>query len=318
MTPLSKRILIVFFASLALPLNESSAQTTAKEVEATPSLSAETLALNSELFQRDAEIQSSKNSVLAYNTGIKQFDINNYLIAEYFFSQAIKFDPYFAEAFLFLARIKMRESDFDQAEELAIQAIKYNPSLVPAYLDLFLICSRKSKTKEANEYLLEAARLDPETVSSTASRLITEQNDLYGAIFFFEKVHTIAPTNLLNALNYAKALMIAKRGVHAEKVLEIAYQANDFEEDHFSLLYSMYFSKLLKHRKYRSALLLASEKVPSSFYSQYLFKALSHFKLGDIESFEKNASLYFMHTQDDAPPSLVSWAENKLTSTISD
>lgn len=298
-------------------LTDSLAQSSSAESSPLTASVSNSNGLDEKLFSRDAEIRKSKNPILAYNTGIEQFDIRNYRIAEYFLNQAVELDPYFAEAYLFLARIKIREGDFTKAEIYGQQAVMFNSDLVPAHLDLFLVYSRLQLKEKANEHLLAAAKLDPEAVTSTASRLITEQDDLYGALFFFEKVHTVAPTNLLNSLNYAKALMIAKRNTHAEKVLEIAYQANDYNTEHFSILYSMYFAKLMNHRKYQFALDLASEKVPDAFYSQYLYKALSHFKLGEHKAFEENANLYFLHKKDAVPPSLIAWAETTCKS-ISD
>ena len=115
-----------------------------------------------------------------------------------------------------------------------------------------------------------------------------------------------------NSLNYAKALMISGRDLRAEKVLEIAYQANDFYHENFQLLYSMYFSKLMQHGKHEFILTMASEKVPTTFVSQYLYKSLSHFKLGNTKEFEENALIYFSYTEDVMPTSLTDWAKNQL------
>ena len=264
------------------------------------------------LMAIDKELAQSKNPIIAYNTAARQFELGKLLESEYFFNLAIKYDPYFSEAFLFLGRIRIQQKKYEEAAAFGEQAIKFNPELVAAHLDLFLTYSRLKKRADAHRHLLAAAKLDPESVSRTASRLIIEKDDLYGALFFFEKVHAVAPTNVLNALNYAKALMIAGRDLKAEKVLEIAYQDADFYNEHFQLLYSMYFAKLLQHGKHEFILSLASEKVPSTFHSQYLYLSLSNFKMGNMVEFEKYANLYFEYTDDVAPKSLAAWAESQL------
>lgn len=264
------------------------------------------------LFAIDTQINQTKNPIISYNTAVTQFEIGNLPEAEYFFNLAIKYDPYFAEAYLFLGRIRIQQRVYNDAVLYANKAVQYDPELVAAHLDLFLGYSRLQNKEEANKHLLAAAKLDPENVSKTASRLIIEKDDLYGALFFFEKVHQVAPTNILNSLNYAKALMIADKDMKAEKVLEIAYQANDFYHEHFQLLYSMYFAKLMQHGKHETILLLASEKVPSSFASQYLYKSLCNFKLNNIAEFERNAELYFQFKNDPIPKSLTAWAQSQL------
>ena len=181
------RILLkIVFAGLLFCPAVLHAQSSESNITLTSSIG-ENNKFDSQLFDRDSEIRKTKNPILAYNTGVEQFGVRNFRIAEYFFNQAIELDPYFAEAYLFLARVKIRQSDFNRAEHFGKLAVKYNAELVPAHLDLFLVYSRLQRKEEANSHLLAAARIDPETVSSTASRLITEEDDLYGALFFFEK-----------------------------------------------------------------------------------------------------------------------------------
>lgn len=252
--------------------------------------------------------QYPENHLMEYYHGIQLLNGGNLQEAKSAFLNSLQDRPNNAKAYHWLSRISIQQKEFQGAIEMASKSLSIDPHQYDTHLDLFLAYSGLQLPVEARLHLVESAKLNPEYVTKRGARLIIEKDDFHGAMYLFSAVHEAAPGHILNALNYSRGLMIAGEYTQVEQVLADAYDLNAGDEEHFDLVYTMYFNSLLENKKYDTVLELASKKVNTAFYHQYYYKAMSYFHNGDDAQFTSNASLYFQYQGQSLPSSLKAWA----------
>lgn len=229
--------------------------------------------------------------------------------AENHFNRAIQSNPVSAEAYYWMAKLKVEQEDYQKAIEMGTKAIWMDKTLYEAHFQLFVAYSKLQLRQEAKYHIIETARINPEFVSRKGASMIIEYEDLGSALYFFKAAYTANSSNVLNALNFGRALLINKDPKNAELVLRSAFVPSNTEEEQFNKLYEMYYNTLLENKRFQEVLdcpfLTAHD--PDSNH-QYYFKAMSYFHLGDVGKFKENANQYFHLKDQTAPQSLLSWA----------
>jgi len=232
--------------------------------------------------------------------------------AEGYFRYAISLAPEMHEAFSYMYYLKYNNEQYDSAEYYARQAVELNSQSVRAHLDLALALIKLSRGEEANQEVLAAALIDPDYVTKVGAEYITEHNSVIAAIYYFHIVNLTSPNNILNNLNFGYALRMVGQFTKAQQIVEKVYREAEQGSLYFNVIYDLYFKLLIDQEKYVEIIQEASIKVDPKYANQYLYKALSHYKLGKSDEFEKDAKKYFRYQSKRPPLSFSDWAINLI------
>lgn len=146
-------------------------------------------------------ISELKKSIAIYPKNIEALNclgsaylqIDSLAKAEYYFKQALKYNP---KDFSYLANIYLNKGDYDNAIKLYTKIVEKNPKQLDALVFLGIAYGAKNKYKEAIQYFKQAAIIQPDgsQIHYYLSSAYKYSGDLINAEKSFQKAYNLDPT----------------------------------------------------------------------------------------------------------------------------
>jgi len=106
-------------------------------------------------------LMAPKDARKAYEHGLQSLLKSRPGDAQKDFEKAVAAYPKYADAWLNLGKVRMRQQDFEPAREAMLKAIEADAKLVGPYIELGLMAAQEKKWDDASQYLDKGLRLDP-------------------------------------------------------------------------------------------------------------------------------------------------------------